>query len=367
MEAAWLNPRERCIPTDPVISSKELGLVEAFYGARPELKPTPLHRLRGIAEELSLGEVLIKDESSRFGLNAFKILGVLYAFHRIMESRVSNEAPIVVCASAGNHGRAVAWAAREFGFTARVYLPVGTAPARVDAIANEGADVVVTDVGYEGSIRRVVRDAEREGWLIISDTSWPGYDEVPRWIMAGYTWMMAEAQAQWSSVPDVVIVQGGVGGLVCAGASWFAQHLGTSRPFFIAAEPTVAPCLLESARIGRPTVVTEHDTMMACLKCAEISPIIWPVLADAVDAVVTIDDERAAWAMRRLAHPSAGDPEIVAGASGACGLGALQAIMSHDVFQSVRDRANLGPQSSVLVVNTEGATDPTLYRSIVSD
>ena len=113
MEAAWLNPRERCIPTDPVISSKELGLVEAFYGARPELKPTPLHRLRGIAKELSLGEVLLKDESSRFGLNAFKILGVLYAFHRIMESRVSNETPIVVCASAGNHGRAVAWAARE--------------------------------------------------------------------------------------------------------------------------------------------------------------------------------------------------------------------------------------------------------------
>ena len=369
MEAAWLNPRERCVPTDPVISAVELGLVEAFYRARPKLKPTPLHRLRGIAEELGLGEILLKDESNRFGLNAFKILGVLYTFHRIMESHASNETPIVVCASAGNHGRAVAWAAREFGFAARVYLPVGTAPARVDAIAGEGADVVVTDVGYEGSIQRVVRDAKREGWLIISDTSWQGYDEIPRWIMAGYTWMMVEAQAQWSPSPgpDVVIVQGGVGGLVCAGASWFAQRLGTSRPFFIAAEPTVAPCLLESARSGRPTVVTEHDTMMACLKCAEISPIIWPVLADAVDAVVTIDDERAAWAMRRLAHPSAGDPEIVAGASGACGLGALQAIMRHDVFQSVRDRAGLGPQSSVLVVNTEGATDPTLYRSIIGD
>ena len=369
METVWLNPRERSVLPDPVVSDTEVGRVEAFYRSRPKLKPTPLHRIRGVAEELALGEVLLKDESNRFGLNAFKILGVLYAFHRIMEARSSGGTPIVACASAGNHGRAVARAAREFGFAAKVYLPAGTVPARVEDITGEGADVVVTDVGYEGSVRQVARDAEREGWLIVSDTSWPGYNEVPRWIMAGYTWMLTEAQAQWAPlpVPDAVIIQGGVGGLVCAGASWFAQRYGANRPFFIAAEPTAAPCLLESARIGRPAVVQEQDTMMTCLRCAEISPVIWPVLTHAGDAVVTVDDERAAWAMRRLARPSAGDPEVVAGASGACGLGALQAIMCHDAFRSVRDRASLGPRSSILVVNTEGATDPALYRSVVGD
>ena len=187
--------------------------------------------------------------------------------------------------------------------------------------------------------------------------------------MAGYTWMMTEAEEQWapSPPPDVVIVQGGVGGLVCAGASWFAQRYGVERPLFIAAEPAAAPCLLESAKAGGPVVAEERQTIMACLKCAEISPVIWPVLADAVDAVVAIDDRRAAWAMRRLANPAPGEPEIVSGGSGACGLGALQAIVTDQVFAPVRAAAGLGPTSRVLVVNTEGATDPVLYRSIVGD
>ncbi len=365
MEAAWLSPRVRRVPDDLVISAEELAGVEAFYRSRPELRATPLHHLASLAAELGVGELLLKDESSRFGLNAFKILGVSYAFHRAMASHVAGDSPVVACASAGNHGRAVARAARELGWSVRIYLPAGTAPARVEAIAGEGADVTVTDVGYEASIRQVVLDAEREGWLVISDTSWPGYDEVPRWIMAGYTWMMTEAENRWAVRPDVVIVQGGVGGLVCAGASWFARRYGVERPFFIAAEPAAAPCLLESAKAGEPVVAEEHQTIMACLKCAEISPVIWPVLADAVDAVVAIGDERVEWAMRRLAKPAPGEPAVVSGGSGACSLGALQAIMTHDTFGAVRAAAGLGLTSRVLVVNTEGATDPALYRSVV--
>ena len=369
MQPAWIGPHPRRVPADPVVPQSEIDRVESFYRARPELASTPLRRLGGLASELGLSEILLKDESTRFGLNAFKILGVLYAFHRIVGTRPTADTPVMACASAGNHGRAVARAAREFGFSAKIYLPVGTAAARVEAIASEGAEVTVTDVGYEASIQQVARDAERHGWLVVSDTSWSGYEEIPRWIMAGYTWMMAEAREQWAPAPapDVVIVQGGVGGLVCAGATWFAQRYGSDRPFFIAAEPTAAPCLLESARRGGPSVVTERETMMACLKCAEISPVIWPVLAVAVDAVVTVDDARAAWAMRRLAHPSASEPVVEAGASGACGLAALDAIMRDGAMADVRRAAGLGPASRVLVVNTEGATDPSLYRSIVGD
>ncbi len=369
MDAAWISPHPRRVPADPVIVESELTRVEAFYRERSELASTPLCRLSGLASELGLGEILLKDESTRFGLNAFKILGVLYAVHRIMETRPSADMTVVACASAGNHGRAVARAAREFGFSARIFLPAGTARARVDAIASEGADVTVTDVGYEAAMRQVVRDAERHGWLVVSDTSWPGYDEIPRWIMAGYTRMMSEAREQWlpSPTPDAVVIQAGVGGLVCAGASWFAQHYGAERPFFIAAEPMAAPCLLESVRRGRPATVVEHDTMMACLKCAEISPVIWPVLAGGVDAVVAVSDERAGWAMRRLARPTGGDPVVVAGASGACGLAALAALMRDETLASVRRASGLGPDSRVLIVNTEGATDPALYQSVVGD
>lgn len=369
MPAAWISPHPRSVPADPVIPESELTRVEAFYRERPELACTPLRRLPELAAELGVGEILLKDESTRFGLNAFKILGVLYAFHRIMETRASADTSVVACASAGNHGRAVARAAPEFGCSARIYLPAGTARARVEAIASEGAQVTVTDVGYEASIQQVVREAEAQGWLVVSDTSWPGYDEIPRWIMAGYTRMMNEAREQWapSSAPDVVVIQGGVGGLVCAGATWFAQHYGADRPFMIAAEPTAAPCLLESVRLGRPAVVVERETMMACLKCAEISPVIWPVLADGVDAVVTVDDARTAWTMRRLARPTGDDPSVVAGASGACGLAALAALLSDETLAPVRRVAELGPESRVLVVNTEGATDPVLYQSVVGD
>lgn len=361
-----LNPAARG-PTrhPPVIDPHEYSRVASFYTSHPELQATPLHRLPALASTVGLGDIWLKDESGRFGLNAFKILGVLYAFERLLTTRPHGSGVVIACASAGNHGRAVARASRMRGLAAKVYLPAGAAPARVHAIAGEGAEVIVTDVGYEGTIRQVMQDAEEHGWLIVSDTSWPGYDEVPKWIMAGYSWLFEEAAAQWAAPPDAVFVQAGVGGLACAAASWLAWKYRARRPFVVACEPSAAACLLESARAGRPVAVADEDTMMACLRCAEISPIIWPTIEEGFDAFVAVDDAHVARVMRQLAHPEKSDPAVVAGASGACGLGALHLVMHENALGPVREAAGLGIDSRVLVINSEGATDPVLYESIV--
>ena len=348
-----------------MIDPEEYARVSAFFGARSDVEVTPLHRLAALASSLGLREVWLKDESARFGLNAFKILGVLYAFNRIMTLRSADSGTVVACASAGNHGRAVARAARLHGLKAKVYLPVGVAPARVDAIASEGAEVIVTDVDYEGSLQQVIRDAAQGGWLVVSDTSWPGYEEIPKWIMAGYTWLMDEAAQQCTAPPDVVFVQAGVGGLACAVASWCAWKYGAQRPFVIACEPSAAPCLLESVRAGQPVSVPPEHTIMACLQCAELSPVIWPAVECAIDGVVAVDDAEAMAAMRLLARPTDGDPAVVAGSTGACGLAALQAVMRDEALSFVRDAARLGPSSRVLIINTEGATDPAVQDSVL--
>lgn len=389
-----LNPAARGDPPPRgLFAADEYAEVEAFFQSRPDLPPTPLGRLPALAARLSLGQVLIKDESGRFGLNAFKILGVTYAIERLAQGgrldriaagpldqigagpsdalrakRLDGRATLA-CATAGNHGRAVARAARQRGLRARVYVPAGTARPRIDAIASEGAEVVVVTGGYEEAVRQAAADAARDGLTVVSDTSWPGYEEIPRWIMIGYTHLLEETAGRWGAdgPPDVVLVQAGVGGLACAVASWFCHRFGAQRPFLICCEPAAAACVLESARAGRPvTLPGPLTTTMAGLKCAEVSPVAWPVLATAFDAYVAIDEERAATAVRTLARPSGADRPITAGPSGACGLGALAAILEDDGLGAVREASGLGPTSRVMVVNTEGATDPELQARILS-
>lgn len=227
------------------------------------------------------------------------------------------------------------------------------------------SEVIVTAGNYNDAVRQAAREAEASDWQVISDDSYPGYDGIPRLIMAGYTRLMEEAAQDWDQPPDVVLVQGGVGGLVCATASWFAHHFGTERPYFICCEPLGAACLLASALAGVPTAVAgELDTKMEGLRCAEISPVAWPAITATVNAFVAIEDEWSFRAMRRLAHPMGGDPPIVAGASGACGLAALAAILDDPTLLALRQAAGLSADSRVLVINSEGATDPALYRMV---
>ena len=241
-----------------LFDAAEYERVEQFYTAHPDLKPTPLRSLPALAARLGLGEVLVKDESRRWGVEAFKIAGVRYAVEQLDLHTLKQG---LACATAGNHGRAVARAARDLGVPCTVFLPAArpdahateraTRAARVSAMREDRATVIETTGSYEEAVGLAAAHGDKTGATVVSDTAWPGYERIPRLIMCGYTRLFDEAALNWSTPPDIVIVQGGVGGLVCAAANWFAFRFGASRPFLIASEPDNAACLLESARAGR--------------------------------------------------------------------------------------------------------------------
>jgi len=358
----FLNPASRSGPTHlGLFDEEEYRQVNSFFRSASF---TPLRRLPALASRAGVGDILIKDESCRLGLNSFKILGVSYAVGRLMSEGRIAQGTVLVCATEGNHGRAVARAAHKNGLEARIYMSADAAAARIEAIAQEGAQVVIAKGNYDDAVRLAANDARRNGWMIISDTSWPSYEEIPRLIMVGYTRLVDEAERQWApeSPPNVVLVQAGVGGLACAVVSRFCYQYGARRPFTIVCEPTTAACLLESARAGNAVSLPgPFNTLMAGLRCGEASPLAWPTLATAVDAFVSIDDEECTSAMRTLAHPSNGDPVVVAGASGACGLAALLAILQDERLRPVRELSGVSVRSRILVINTEDGTDPELY------
>ncbi len=216
--------------------------------------PTRLHRLGALAASIGLADLLVKDESDRYGLPAFKIAGVELALAKLDASGRLGANTVLACATAGNHGRAVAHAAARRGLRSIVYVPAGTRTERIHAVAREGGRVVVYSGSYDEAVKEVASQAAAHGWQIVSDTAWPGYDEIPRWIMLGYTRMFDEAKARWPRPPDVVVVQAGVGGLAAAAASWWNDHTAFKRPTLICAEPTGAACLFESARAAPPGV-----------------------------------------------------------------------------------------------------------------
>lgn len=360
-----LNPARRI--RNPYAAADYADLA-AFYDRRPDLHPTPLRSLPAPAKALGLGELHVKDESTRFGLNAFKSLGVRYAVDRLQREGEIRTGATLVCASAGNHGRAVARVARDIGLGARVYMSGSSAVAPRRAIAAEGAEVVIVDGSYEDAVRAMASEAATHGWTIVSDTSWAGYERIPRLIMLGYTRIVSELRLQLREPPDVMFAQGGVGGLVCGVAAGLAQEWPGTMPRLVACEPTGAACLLASARERRLTTIEGPlNTIMAGLRCAEPSPAAWDVVRDAVDAFVAIDDDAAVAAMRMLARATPNGTAIESGPSGACGLGALIAVMREEPLRPVREALRLGPSSRVVVINSEGATDRELYGSLVSD
>jgi diaminopropionate ammonia-lyase len=340
-----------------------------FFAERPALTPTPLHRLPALAASLGIRELLVKDETARFGLNAFKAAGAMFAVTTLIERGAIREGDTLVCASEGNHGRAVARAARDAGCAARVYLAESVAPARIQAIQSEGAIAVSVAGTYDDAVRVMARDAAANGWTVISDTSWEGYDEIPRLIMLGYTRLMDEAEQAWSPdpAPDIVLVQAGVGGLLAAVACWADHRFGHSRPAIIGVEPSSATCVQTSIRNGRPTTLPgPFDTVMGGLRCGEMSPVAFDSLNTLVDGFVGIDDDWAFDAMRRLARPADGDPRIAAGASGAAACGGLLAILRDPSLEPFRVGLGLGPASRAVVLVTEGVTDPAGFEAVLS-
>lgn len=352
-----------------VVPHPARSAVREFHRGLPGYEVTPLHRCDGLARALGLARVMVKDESHRFGLEAFKALGASWALERL---RTGRSGPVTVTtATDGNHGRAVAWAARRLGCEAVIFIPAHSAAARVEKIRREGARVELVHGTYDEAVAKAEAAGRQNGWQVVSDTGYPGYLEIPRWIAEGYATLFEEAGEQHESAglesPDVVLIQAGVGSLMHAAVDHFR---GLARqPTIVAVEPGQSDPLFASISSpdGSPTPSAgKQDSIMAGLNCGAVSLAAWPTVRRGVDLFLTIDDRHAEEAMRRLARPAEGDPLIVAGESGAAGLAGLLALLEEPRLAPAKEFLRLGPATNVLVISTEGATDPVGYDRIVN-
>ena len=349
----------------------------------PGYAETPLHGLPALAFRLGVSAIDYKDEGSRFGLGSFKALGGAYAVYRLLAERVRAatgslptitamlkgdhrallQAETVTCATDGNHGRSVAWGARLFGGRGVIFIHSGVSNGRRDAIAAYGAEVRRTEGNYDDSVRIAQQTADAEGWHVVSDTSYPGYRDIPRDVMQGYELMADEALSALSRPPTHLFLQTGVGGMAAAVAAHAWRRWSKSRPTIILADPERADCWYQSLSAGRPVAVTgDLDTLQAGLACGEVSDLAWEILHTGADAVVRVPDAAALAAMRVLARPFGSDPPIVAGESAVAGLAALAVILRDPASA---EALHLDRGSRILVFGTEGDTDPALYQEIV--
>jgi diaminopropionate ammonia-lyase len=319
----------------------------AFHAALPGYAPTPVHDVSALAP--GTGDVRLKDESNRLGLPAFKVLGASWAIERALRERP--DVHTLVAASAGNHGRAVAHVAAARGLRARVFLPARSVAARREAIAGEGADVVVIDGTYEDAVAEAARESTLDGRLEVSDV---GSSRPAAWVIDGYATLFAEAAEQ--ADPEVLLVPVGVGSLAAAAARYGAN----AGVKVIGVEPVAAACLTASLTVGEPVRIDTPGTAMAGLDCAEVSAAAWPSLRDGIHGTVTVDDGESRAAMRALA--TAG---LAIGDSGAAALAALVAMRSDRECAALGDAVGLGPGSRVLLLATEGPTDPEGYAAAV--
>jgi diaminopropionate ammonia-lyase len=326
------------------------GEAPAFHASLPGYRPTPLRDMPELALELGLGAVAIKDESDRFGLPAFKVLGASWAAEVALREQPSVHT--LVAASSGNHGRAVAHVAALRGLRCRVFLPARSSAPRRDAIAGEGADVVVVDGSYERAVAQASVAGAEAGTVAIADV---GASGAAGWVIDGYATLFDEAAGQGTH--DLILVPVGVGALAAAAAR-FAAHSGAT---VIGVEPTTAACLTASLAAGRPIRVPTPGTTMAGLDCAEVSAAAWPSLRDGIHGMITVDDDGARAAMRELAEAG-----LTIGESGAAPLAALQALISDPECSALRESVSLGRDSRVLLIATEGPTDPESYGHAVA-
>jgi len=384
----YINPfrLRRAWAAGPGLSEFEGDDIRSLHRSLPEYRPTPLHRLQGLAAKLGLGQVLVKDESHRFGLKAFKALGAAYAVYRFVQQRLTDagaaadfysredvlpEGAFTFCtATDGNHGRGVAWVARKLRQRAVIYMPSGSSRARVKAIEGEGARVIVVDGNYDEAVRQAAADAKACGWQVISDTAWSGYEEIPRWIVAGYRTLFEEIDEalEADERPDIVIVPSGVGALAAAAAWHFRAHRADGQARLVSVEPLEAACMLESCQSTDGAPVTcrgRLDSIMAGLNCGTPSTVAWPLIKIGFDLFMTVDDATVVRAMRTCYYPAPGDPQIVAGESGAAAMAALLALRDQPELAGARGALGLGPGSTVLLLSTEGDTDPESFRRLV--
>ncbi len=380
---------------DNIKSPDHLGLeaakkVQRFHSSFALYKETPLVSLKILSRALKVKNIYIKDESYRFGLNAFKVLGGSYAIgnyiaeklgrdidelpYRTMISREVKEKLgdiTFISATDGNHGRGVAWTANKLKQKSVIFMPKGSAAERLENIRAEGAEVSVTDLNYDDAVRLADCYAKKNDWVMLQDTAWEGYEDIPAWIMQGYTTMAYETYLQLKEVkPTHIFVQAGVGSFAAAVQGFFASVYGEDRPITTIVEPDQAACIFQTAKAndGRiHPVKGDMNTIMAGLACGEPTTVGWEVLRDYSDNFVSCPDYVAAQGMRILGNPLNGDEKIIAGESGAAGFGFISEVLRNQELVWLKRELQIDENSVLLFFNSEGDTDKESYRRIVWD
>lgn len=369
----------------PLFSRQQAQQARNFHQKIGGYQPTPLYALDELAALFSVDKILVKDESQRFGLNAFKMLGGSYAIARLLcekyglaieelslndlKTRITEKMTFATTTD-GNHGRGVAWAAKQLGQNAVVYMPKGSAQERVDAILRLGAECIVTDMNYDDTVRFTMQTAQKNGWEVVQDTAWDGYTKIPTWIMQGYATLADEAVEQMSAMgvtrPTHVFLQGGVGALAGGVLGYLVDVYGARDLHSVIVEPELADCLYRSGVKGQiVNVGGEMATIMAGLACGEPNPLGWEVLRNCATQFISCQDAVAALGMRVLGNPLGNDPRVISGESGAVGLGILAAVHHHPQRDALMNKLQLDSHSVVLVISTEGDTDVKHYREVV--
>ncbi|WP_419955227.1 diaminopropionate ammonia-lyase [Neobacillus niacini] len=372
-------------------TNEEIKGVLQFQRTHDDYTNTPLYSLKRLANYLNVADIKVKDESKRFSLNAFKVMGGIYAVGKYLADVLGKDIQTLsfaelrspqikeqlgeltfISATDGNHGRSVAWAARELGHKSVIYMPKGSSLERLTAIRNEGAEADITDVNYDETVRLCARLAEENGWIMVQDTAWEGYDEIPLWIMQGYAAIaqeiLEELETQSEKPPTHIFLQAGVGSFAAGIAAYFTQYFKEQAPKIIVVEPNLADCYYRSFHneTGAMQFVTgDMNTIMAGLACGEPNTRAFRILSQYAWAAYSCEDSISALGMRVLGNPLGEDPKIISGESGAVPLGLLVHLCTQQENLEAREALELDSSSRVLVISTEGDTDHQHYLDIV--
>ncbi|VYU06848.1 diaminopropionate ammonia-lyase [Peptoniphilus gorbachii] len=364
--------------------------VHDYHKSFPMYEETPFLELKNLAEKAGVKNILVKDESYRFALNAFKVLGGSYAigkviaekldmdikdltFEKLTSKEVKDKLGDVtfITATDGNHGRGVAWAVKQLNQKSIVYMPRGSAEERVKNIEKEGATVKVLDANYDECVRQANELAEEKGYIMVQDTAWDGYEDIPKWIMQGYmtlAWEMYESLQEKNIKPTHLFLQAGVGSFAAATTGFFANMYNEDKPIITIVEPDTVACIYESAKADKRVLVGgNYKTIMAGLACGEPNTFGLKVLLDKCEHFISASDEFAAFGMRVLGNPYKSDKRIISGESGASSFGVILKILTDDRYEDERKKLNINEDSNLIFVSTEGDTDAKNYLDIVWD
>jgi len=371
------------------MSGVEVAKAKKFHESFAEYKETPLVSLENLAKKLNVGGIYVKDESYRFGLNAFKVLGGSYAmgsylakkigkdiadlpYDKLVSDEIRNEIGDMtfVTATDGNHGRGVAWTANRLKQKSVVYMPKGSSPIRLQKIQAEGAEASIEDMNYDEAVRLAAKYAEEHNGVVIQDTAWEGYQDIPTWIMQGYATMALEANEQLKNLgverPTHIFIQAGVGSLAGAVQGFFAMEHQDNVPVTVVVEPDNAACYYLSAKEGKMSNVGgDMQTIMAGLACGEPNILGFEIIKNYSTGFLSCPDYIAADGMRILGNPLSDDTKVVSGESGAVTMGAVYRILTDEKYRSFREQLKLDENAKILLFSTEGDTDPDKYRRIV--